>query len=280
MNVNLALRTGVFKPREIVKISESLNLDHVFIPDVSRELDVLEIVASVLLRNQTAKAGPGVLRINEWETAQLVKRLRVLDEVSEGRAFLGAGLGAVSEDVKGKVEEMRERIALVKGEVNIKVYVASLKSGIATKLSDVADGIILNFATFDHAKKVSEAFKAKAGKKLVISYFKFFVSRRPGEAEYMAYSELTKYASMPQYYDLFRKEGVINEINRLERSRAEALSALESRGVIAINPSKEHLSSVHDLFVSSGVDVLVFYPYFSSEMSLEDKLSYLKNAFS
>jgi hypothetical protein len=278
MSLGLALRPEVFKPLEILKIAENIFSKYFFIPDVSNEIDPIQLSFSILLKNKETMAGPGVIRINEMQLNELIRQIKTINELVENRFFLGVGLGSVKEDVSQAISSMREKILKIVQETGVKILVATLREGLAKKVKDISDGIILNFSTFEHAKRVSSVFKNE--NKKVISYFKIFIGQTQDAAIHMAINELQKYASFPQYYELFKKEGVIEDILALYSKREEAIRNLQAKGVIAINPSSDFIKNVSDVFYKNGVDVLALYPYFSPTYNYDKRFAFLKEVFS
>jgi hypothetical protein len=277
MSLGLALRPEVFKPLEILKIAENIFSKYFFIPDVSNEIDPIQLSFSILLKNKETMAGPGVIRINEMQLNELIRQIKTINELVENRFFLGVGLGSVKEDVSQAISSMREKILKIVQETGVKILVATLREGLAKKVKDISDGIILNFSTFEHAKRVSSVFKNE--NKKVISYFKIFIGQTQDAAIHMAINELQKYASFPQYYELFKKEGVIEDILALYSKREEAIRNLQAKGVIAINPSPDFIKNVSDVFYKNGVDVLALYPYFSPTYNYDKRFAFLKEVF-
>jgi hypothetical protein len=277
MSLGLALRPEVFKPLEILKIAENIYSEYFFIPDVSNEIDPIQLSFSILLKNKETMAGPGVIRINEMQLNELIRQIKTINELVENRFFLGVGLGSVKEDVSQAISSMREKILKIVQETGVKIFVATLREGLAKKVKDISDGIILNFSTFEHAKRVSSVFKNE--NKKVISYFKIFIGQTQDAAIHMAINELQKYASFHQYYELFKKEGVIEDILALYSKREEAIRNLQAKGVIAINPSPDFIKNVSDVFYKNGVDVLALYPYFSPTYNYDKRFAFLKEVF-
>ncbi|MGC8569574.1 MAG: hypothetical protein ACP5LW_06195 [Nitrososphaeria archaeon] len=272
--IGLALRPGVLSSSEILRISEEIDADYYFIPDVLQSTDPIELSLAILLKNKRAAAGPGVIRINEHQLGPLIRRIKTISELSGGRFFLGVGLGSVEGNLKQMIDEMEKNVRAVREEAGVRVLVASLREGLARRFRDVSDGIILNFSTFDNARRISEVYRAPG--KLVVSYYKVFIADSDTEARAMAAAELLRYSELPQYAALFRKEGIQDELAMLYGRREEALSHLQAKGVIAMNPGRDLIYSAVELFSRNGVDVIAVYPYFPSGWSAERKLSALK----
>ncbi|MGC9208932.1 MAG: hypothetical protein ACP5GH_03645 [Nitrososphaeria archaeon] len=272
--IGLALRPGVLASSEILRISEEIDADYYFIPDVLQSTDPIELSLAILLKNRRAAAGPGVIRINEHQLGPLIRRIKTISELSGGRFFLGVGLGSVEGNLKQMIDEMEQNVRAVREEAGVRVLVASLREGLARRFRDVSDGIILNFSTFDNARRISEVYRAPG--KLVVSYYKVFIADSDTEARAMAAAELLRYSELPQYAALFRKEGIQDELAMLYGRREEALLHLQAKGVIAMNPGRDLIYSAVELFSRNGVDVIAVYPYFPSGWSAERKLSALK----
>jgi len=275
MELGLALRPGVFDPRESVKISVELApISHFFIPDVLQAADPIIIAHSILMSRSDCSAGSGVIRLLEHNISYIEKQVRTIQTISNNRFFLGVGTGNVPAGRSDLIKQFLNAVSSLKASINgLKIYVAALKEGMARKAAGISDGIILNFSTFNHARKMTRIFKENGGK-LVFSYLKVFVSWNVSAAQRMALDELKKYSSFPHYASLFERENItvkaINDINN------KKIKELQEKGVLLVNPSPSEVYDVVSFFVKNGVDVPVIYPYFPLKYSYEEKIEQLK----
>ncbi len=143
MKLGVALRPTVFTPKEIVKIVAALDnrakvLTTVFIPDVAAGAEPIELSIASLAASKRLHVGSGVIRITEHDTEQLARRILTAQSVSDGRFILGVGTGAVGKDpatkinaMFGKLSELKDKILQRKSATMPKVYIATLRRGIA-----------------------------------------------------------------------------------------------------------------------------------------------------
>ncbi len=274
MELGLALRSSVFAPKESVKIATGLDsISHFFIPDVSQTIDPVIIAHSILMSRSDCSAGSGVIRLLEHDVSYTAKQVRTIQAMTDNRFFLGVGTGNVPAGKSDVIKQFISSVSSMKSfDSELKIYVAALKEGMAKRAAGIADGIILNFSTFNHARKMAKIFKENGGK-VVFSYLKVFISWNKNAAQRMALEELEKYSSLPHYASLFERENITSKAtNNVE----DKIKELQEKGVLLVNPSASELYNAISFFVKSGVDIPVIYPYFSLNYSYQEKMEQLK----
>lgn len=277
MDLGLALRPTVFSPAESVRIANELgSISHFFIPDIQGTTDPIVIALSILMKRSDCYAGSGVIRILEHDIANLARQVKTIQDLTGNRFFLGVGTGAIPVSASTTMDQFINSINSMRSIDNeLKIYAAALKEGMARKVAGITDGIILNFSTFSHAGRMSRIFKSRGGK-TVFSYLKIFISWNMERAVEMAWEELVKYSSMPQYASLFEKENIINKVSDIGKNPKNAIKMLQEKGVLLVNPSTSELNTAITFFKNSGVDIPIIYPYFSLNYSIEEKIVNLK----
>ncbi len=271
MRLGLAIRPGVFSAKEALSVAENAGgYAYFFIPDVSGSVDPLVLALAITTRRSDCSAGSGVLRAFEQDERLLAREVSTMNEISGKRIFVGVGAGGAGG--KGVAEKLAKFIRELKPKTpGTPFYAAALREGMARAVSGVADGIILNFSTYEHAASMSKAFKRSKGG-LVFSYLKVFISEANDIAERMAVEEVLKYNSYPHYNALFESEGVSEILSSIIAGDRSALRRLEEAGVLLVNPTVDDLSNAVREFNRNGVDVVVVYPYFEPGAGLGFKL--------
>jgi alkanesulfonate monooxygenase SsuD/methylene tetrahydromethanopterin reductase-like flavin-dependent oxidoreductase (luciferase family) len=280
MNLGLALRSTVFSPLEAIRVAQELpTFSYFFVPDVSNNIDPIAMALSILIKRDDCHAGTGVIRIFEHQLNNISKQTTTIQELTGNRFFLGIGTGSAEGNSFDIIKRFTETIKLLHSSNNgLEIYAAALREKMAKAVSEVADGMIINFSTFSHAKRMANAFKNVGGKK-VFSYLKVFISWNKERAQAMAVEEILRYSLMPHYAALFEKEKIMNEINGVKENY-NAIRKLQEKGVLLVNPTESEIKFAITVFLKNGVDVPVIYPYFSTNYSTQEKLEQIKKLFS
>jgi len=185
---------------ELIKFCDSLGYDYSwFSTDSFREYTI--VMAICAMETSRLKMGPGVANPYSRHPLVIARTIATLDEVSNGRAFLGLATGDISENLRGQgydtsnsYERVRESAIIIKrllsGENvtfkgkyfnvedislgfecrrNIPIYIAGGGLKILEVAGEVADGVILTYVEPDILKRALEPVEkgaAKAGKSL------------------------------------------------------------------------------------------------------------------
>jgi len=279
MDLGFALRSTVFKPLEASLVAQELPaFSYFFVPDVSNDVDPLMVALSVLMKRDDCRAGPGVIRIFEHQLNNISKQINTIEQLTNNRFFLGVGTGSAEGNSSDIIKRFAETInTLHSVNQDLEIYAAALREGMAKGVAKVANGIIINFSTFSHAKRMASAFKNGGGKR-VFSYLKVFISWNKERAQAMAAEEILRYNLLAQYKALFEKEKIINDIKNINED-FKLIRTLQEKGVLLVNPSKSEIKFAITVFMKNGVDVPVIYPYFSSNYSTNEKLEQIKKLF-
>ncbi len=186
MDLGLALRSTVFTPLETIRVAQELpTFSYFFVPDVSNNVDPITVALSVLIKRDDCHAGTGVIRIFEHQLNNISKQINTIQELSGNRFFLGIGTGSAEGNDSHIIKRFTKTIKLLhSANHGLEIYAAALKEKMAREVAGVADGMIINFSTFSHAKRMANTFKNKGGKK-VFSYLKVFISWNRERAQAM-----------------------------------------------------------------------------------------------
>ncbi|MEM3197661.1 MAG: LLM class flavin-dependent oxidoreductase [Conexivisphaerales archaeon] len=286
MKLGVALRPTVFTPKEIVKIVAALDnrakvLTTVFIPDVAAGAEPIELSIASLAASKRLHVGSGVIRITEHDTEQLARRILTAQSVSDGRFILGVGTGAVGKDpatkinaMFGKLSELKDKILQRKSATIPKVYIATLRRGIARISAGRCDGILMNFCSAEHAGRVISSFRSEhKGDAEFACYIKIFYSHDVEIAQRNMIQEFANYDSLPQYQKMFIEDCVHEDIlHAKEELAAGRVYVTESLARISLfNPSPSSLADLIDHFTKSGITLPVIYPYFDESDDQEYK---------
>jgi len=287
--IALALRPGVFSPQEIREASSILDksdrVSGIFIPDGRTGYEAIEISSSILASTRRLYAGSGVIRLLEHDPGLLARRVQTIQAFSSNRLILGVGTGSPGPQPGKTVMAMLDRIgeldkafqSFPSGVEAPEVYVATLRSGIATRAVGKADGLLLNFCTPQHAARLIETVKRQTGAPIEFAcYLKTFYSSRSDEAaQRLMVQEFLNYDSTSQYHEMFVQDGTAEAIagfrNNDDWNKAKISVPRELLKVSLANPTDDELHRYVGAFQRAGVTLPVLYPYFPTDEKSEFK---------
>jgi len=290
LEIGVALRYGVFSPSDATKAVEVLDklpeTCRVFIPDGRTGYESLQTVSAILAMTRKVHAGSGVIRLLEHQPSLLARRIQTIQAFSSNRCFLGIGTGSPGNKPSDTIDAMLHRLREVRSffekyPKNVsapEVWVAALRSAIALRVMSLADGLILNFCTPEHAGRIAATLgKTRKGGARISCYLKLFYSSK-GEvsAKRLLVQEFLNYDSIPHYHQMFQQDRTAETIHTFRKSDAWKREDFDLPDqllkVSLANPSSGELSSYVNSFREADVDLPVLYPYFPEEESQEFKI--------
>jgi hypothetical protein len=263
---------------KLSKVIDQSPVSSVFVNDSSQSFDCLDICSAGLAVSKGVSVGSGVIRLLEHDERLLLRRIVTLQELSGNRFVLGVGTGSPSPNPVERINQMLERLAHLKNgfpgnerTLFPKVFIATLKRGIATKVAGKSDGILLNFCSPDYARRLIAAYKQSFnGGTEFACYLKVFYSKSKEAANKLLIEEFKGYAQLPQYRKMFELDGALKAIEDLAgRSSGEVPQSLLRISVA--NPSTSELQEYVSRFRKAGVTLPCIYPYFASQDGFEFK---------
>jgi alkanesulfonate monooxygenase SsuD/methylene tetrahydromethanopterin reductase-like flavin-dependent oxidoreductase (luciferase family) len=289
-----ALRPGVFSLSEIREASTILDgndrIAAIFIPDHRIGYEAIEIASMILSRTSRLYAGSGVIRLLEHDPGLLARRVQTIQAFSSNRLILGVGTGSPGPEPGKSVMTMLQRLDELKkafqsfplGVEAPEIYVATLKTGIAKRSVGVADGLLLNFCSPQHAAGLIETVKPQMAAQIEFAcYLKVFYSSKNDEtAGRLLVQEFLNYDSIPQYHEMFLQDGTAEAISEFRKNDDWKRGPISvPRGLLRVslaNPSDEELRHYARSFRKAGVSLPVLYPYFPSDEKPSFKLDTIR----
>jgi alkanesulfonate monooxygenase SsuD/methylene tetrahydromethanopterin reductase-like flavin-dependent oxidoreductase (luciferase family) len=281
--IGFALRPGVFSPQEIREIAVTLEqgerVSRIFVPDMRNGYESLEIASSILALTKRVHSGSGVIRLLEHDPQLLTRRVQTLQALSSNRLILGVGTGSPGPQPGRTVGAILQRLEELKkafggfpqGVRPPEIYVAALKLGIAKRAASMADGLLLNFCSPQHASKLVEAARVERSERIDFAcYLKIFYSSQSDEsAQRLMLQEFLNYDSAPQYHEMFVQDGTANAISSLKENEGWKSGPVDVpkellRASLA-NPQRDELVQYVKSFKQAGVTLPSVYPYFSND---------------
>jgi luciferase-like monooxygenase len=288
--IGFALRYSVFSPADVRAavrlLDQSSEPCPIFIPDGRGGNESIEVVSAILGQTKRVHAGSGVIRLLEHDAALLARRIQTIQAFSSNRCFLGIGTGSPGPNHAATIESMLRRLGEVRRNLEHlpqgvdapEVWIAALRLGIAKKVMNSANGLVLNFCTPHHVSRMVEGLGAQRPKTLQLAcYLKLFYSSRSDyTAKRLLVQEFLNYDSIPQYHEMFlqdRTAGALAWFKESNEWRTRDFDVpKELLSVSLANPRGEELRRYVESYRKAGLNLPVIYPYFPEDESEEFKL--------
>jgi alkanesulfonate monooxygenase SsuD/methylene tetrahydromethanopterin reductase-like flavin-dependent oxidoreductase (luciferase family) len=279
--IGLALRSFLYRPSEIIqfsKIADEANVEAIFFPDIPRLYDSLTLSSYAFASTKKIRIGSGVLRPLEHGLVELTRTVATLQFVSDNRFILGVGTGNPGQNPHETIEKMLDmvrelRLSLqnVSPDIVPPTYVATLRVGIARRVIQIADGLILNFCSPQYCSKIVSGLRSETelNKKRIACYVKIFYSKKIETARRLLIEEFANYDQIPTYHKMFERDDIAKDIAQAKANiemivqSGRLPSSLLS--ISLVNPSSDELKGIVQKFRDGGVDLPVIYPYFSPD---------------
>ena len=113
--------------QEVLKeaeLAEKVGFDSVFVPEHHMMPDgylpaPTTLLAAIASRTSRIRLGTSILQLPEWDAIHVAEEWAVLDNISNGRAILGAGLGLVEPEFKLFGKNIKEAAPLFNEQVEV-----------------------------------------------------------------------------------------------------------------------------------------------------------------
>ncbi len=242
-------RVPVRRLIELARLAEASGYESLWVPEGSGK-DAFSQLTAYALSTERIRLGTGIVTIYPRSPGVLAMTAATLDHLSDGRAILGLGLGhrqlleAEHGVAFGKpVRRMREYVALIRAvlrgealpeatEVPVRrfrldftprraalpVYVAALGPQMCRLAGEVADGVLLNWATVDYAAEaIAEVRRGaeRAGRDPagvdVACYIRAAVDEDEAAVRRDLALETARYVALDFYRQMFDRSGFARE---------------------------------------------------------------------
>lgn len=106
------------------ELAEDVGFDSVFVPEHHMMPDgylsaPAVLLAAIAARTKKIRLGTSILQLPEWHPIHVAEEFAVLDNISQGRAILGAGLGLVEPEFKLFGLDIKDAVPRFTEQVNI-----------------------------------------------------------------------------------------------------------------------------------------------------------------
>ena len=167
-------------------------------------VDGLASLAAATTASRRLALGIGVIPLHTRGPVSIVEGVRA-HALPLDRLWLGVG----SPNPKS-LDRVREGVAALRKELHTKLVVAALGPKMCRLAGEIADGVLFNWLTPEHAKASAALVRegAQAGKRPAPRLFAYVrLAMGPGAAERVA-KEGARYDSVPAYHANFERMGV------------------------------------------------------------------------
>lgn len=229
----------------LVRLAEERGYDTVFVPEASGR-EAFTQLAAFACATERIRLGPGIATIFTRTPSLLAQAAATLDQLSGGRAVLGLGSGHEPALVAGHgvhfarpLARMREYVTLIRailrgdeslppaelapvthfrlethGRAELPIYVAALGPRMCRLAGEVADGVLLNWATPAYVEQALRHLRAgaeRAGRDPdaidVACYVRVAAGAPPDTLRHALAREVSRYVNMPFYRAMFDEAG-------------------------------------------------------------------------
>lgn len=244
--------------QELARLAEERGYETIFTPEGGGR-EVFTVLAAYAVATERVRLSPGIASIFTRTPGVLASEAVTLDQLSGGRAILGLGTGHEGSlnaghgmTLERPLGRMRDYVLLIKailrGEETLPetkvvpvrrfrlgtesrpdllVYVAALGPKMCRLAGEVADGVILNWATTAYAKEAVANVRAGAkrvGRDPASVDISMYLRVAPGDADQATRRalarDLASYAAMPFYRAMLDAEGFASATSTVAASYA------------------------------------------------------------
>ncbi|MDR7520226.1 MAG: LLM class flavin-dependent oxidoreductase [Armatimonadota bacterium] len=291
---------------EFAVLAEDLGYDSVWVPE-GRGREAIALIGAMAPATARIRLATGILPFYSRPPALVAMAATTLADLSGGRFILGIGAGhaAIIEggyglDYRDPLRAAREcivilRQALAGGQVRVRgrifraetfqlesrprhavpIYLAALGPRMLHLAGEVADGVVLNWATPEQVQWAAEAVREAAqmaGRDpddvTVVAFVRVAVTEARAAAWQVLRRLFAVYAAMPAYAHMFGAAGLSGEIMAvtasLQTGGVDAAAAAVSGEVVetlGLVGSAEACREGLNRYRRAGADLVVAYPF-------------------
>jgi alkanesulfonate monooxygenase SsuD/methylene tetrahydromethanopterin reductase-like flavin-dependent oxidoreductase (luciferase family) len=238
-----ALNAGV--PAEVVRqtarTAESLGYGSFWV-NYPGPVDGLAVLAGAVPETTRIDLGVGVVPLHTRPPDAIVAAIRA-NALPLDRLLLGVG-----SPNPAALARVRDGIGALRQHLRTRLYVAALGPRMCRLAGEIADGVLLNWLTPEHARQSAEWVRegARAAGRTVPRLAAYVrVALGPGGADRLA-TEGRRYAAIPAYADHFKRMAVAPEATGIAAPTAAGLPAALARWEEALDDVVVRAITAHD----------------------------------
>lgn len=268
---------------EAAELAEETGYQAVFAPEIGAR-EAFSALVALADRTERIWLATGVAPLGSRDPRRMAMEAATLHELSRGRAVLGLGsrkpIGATREEIRAirellageepKVETEEGTLsvgALDLAPTRIPVYLAALGPRMTELAGEVADGVILNWATPERVHRARgeiERGAAREGRDPAGVTVCVYIRACVGQAEEHALTALqeaaAEYAGMPYYLRQFEAMGLGGEARRAAAADGPGRVPPALVDAVCVRGSRSEAMSRLRAYHEAGADLVVVYP--------------------
>jgi alkanesulfonate monooxygenase SsuD/methylene tetrahydromethanopterin reductase-like flavin-dependent oxidoreductase (luciferase family) len=290
-------RVPVPRLTELARLAEAAGYDSVWVPEGSGRDAFSQLVAHALATSRIA-LGTGIVTIYPRSAPILAMTVATLDQVSNGRAILGLGIGHRELLVSGHgvpfdrpVGRMRDYVAGIRAILgrdatpdgsfrldftparsSVPIWIAALGPQMCALAGEVADGVLLNWATpeavaeaIDHVRRGAERGGRKPEAVEIACYIRVAVGE-PSAVRHALALETARYVSLDFYRRMFDRSGFAEDTAAVMRAWPRGVDAAAAEvsdrmlEAVTVSGTPEACRARFDAYRALGVGLPVIAP--------------------
>lgn len=284
--IGVRLREERLTPQQLIdlaRLAESRGYESIWVPEGSGK-EAFSQLTAYALSTQRVQLGTGIATIYSRTPSLLAMTAATLDQVSSKRAMLGLGIGhkAGVEQGHGVVfdkpfRRMREYVAIIRailrGEnipettvcpvkrfrleftperATLPIYIAALGPRMCQLAGEVADGVLMNWATTDYVREAIANVRlgaARAGRKPedieIACYIRAAAGPDAKAVRQALARETVRYISLDFYRQMFNQSGFAEDTEAVMKALPQGIEAAAAQisermlGAVAIMGSPQ-----------------------------------------
>ena len=290
MNFDLAV-WGERDPWRIINAAQKIEgkVDRLWLPETI-DLDSVSILGAIAARTNTLKLGAGILNIYTRTLPLIAMTAVTLQLISKKRFSLGIGVSTDNILEKHDVQ-MHQPLAQLRSaiqalrlaqtidnkttyklplQVSFPIYVGTIGEKMSSLAGELADGLILNCATPEYAKKLMEmafrgANEANRGHQEIEIEAALIFSLDLQRDRQSIVRRLAYYGAAASYNHMFNRSGFVTESEQLSKAwmrkdSQEAQRAISNEMIETLTATPENLSKISQRYASIGLTRMILVP--------------------
>jgi alkanesulfonate monooxygenase SsuD/methylene tetrahydromethanopterin reductase-like flavin-dependent oxidoreductase (luciferase family) len=281
-------------PWRVIGAAEKIDgkIERLWLPETV-EFDSVSILGAIAARTSRLKLGAAILNIYTRTIPLIAMTAGTLQLVSKNRFSLGIGVSTnnILEKHGSRIEQPLRQIRLAIQKLRIAqshgnydkvgtfslpfiapypIYVGTIGEQLSSVAGESADGLLLNCATPEYAKRLAtRAINAadrsgRNGKAIDIRNALIFSLDPQRDRESIA-RRLAYYGAAESYNRMFKKSGFLTESQQLstaweKKDSIEAQRAISDRMVETLTATPENIANIAQSYASCGITGITLVP--------------------
>lgn len=271
---------------ELAERAEARGYDTIWMPE-SAGREAFSQLAVYAVRTRRLRLGTGIVNVYTRTPTLLAMSVATLDQLSAGRAVLGLGTGHKEDLERGHgvtfeqpFQRLREYVSLLRAILRgddppssrlcpvtrfrlafsperraLPIYLAALGPRMCELAGEIADGVLLNWATpgyveeaVAHVRTGAERAGRSVGEIHIACYIRTAVTSGPQSPEFTLALELTRYVAVDVYRRMLEASGFAEDVLAVVHALPQGMEAaarkvsarlLEAVAMVGSDPARQ-----------------------------------------